>query len=115
MLTHRGIDVDTTYYAGEIIVEPTFQGQRSCSLLISHFMEAVREMKFSHMLWVSSLRGQEHPLCPSNYVEPTSIWRKIGGHKTDITLSIKWPTYQVDGSIKEESNPIVCWMKEMSL
>lgn len=113
-LSQQGVNINNTFYAGEIIVEPCFQKQRYTVELIKRFFEEVEKMEFPSVLGVTSIRSEDHPLRPRGYVDTDDIWGKIGFKKIPITLSAVWPTQQANHTIKQETNKLACWIKEMN-
>ncbi len=110
----QGINLDETYYIGELIIKPRFQKQKCCALLITRFIEIVKSMNFLKILGVTCIREKTHPLCPGHYFDPESIWKKIDAQKIDLILSAKWATRQKDGSLKMENNKLACWTQSLS-
>ena len=113
-LQEKGVDTNTTYYGGEIIVIPEFQKGRCCALLIKRFLQEVKSMGFRQLLFVTCIREENHPLCPKNYTSPESVWLKSGAQKTDIVLSIPWRTHQAKRAPKRQMNSLACWIKPLS-
>lgn len=113
-LSQQGVNISNTFYAAEIIVEPCFQKQRYTVELIKRFFEEVEKMEFPSVLGVTSIRSEDHPLRPHDYVDTDGIWEKIGFKKIPIILSAVWPTRQANHAIKRETNNLACWIKEMN-
>lgn len=109
----KDIEVESAYYIGELMIAPAFQKQKCCSLIITHFIEAVKAMKFSHIIGLTCIREKNHPLSPSPYFGSESIWTKIGAEQINLILSVKWTTRQEDGSSKTEKNKLSCWIKNL--
>ncbi|HQS84307.1 MAG: hypothetical protein B7Y25_05090 [Alphaproteobacteria bacterium 16-39-46] len=113
-LEKEGLEIEMLYYGGEIIVKPQFQKQKACFLLMTQFIEAVKEMKFSKIIGITCIRAKDHPLCPPKYFGPESIWEKMGGEKTNIILSSHWSTRQENGSLKKQKNNLAVWIKRLN-
>jgi GNAT superfamily N-acetyltransferase len=112
-LAERGIDVSKCFYAGALIVKPLLQKQGIGSQLIRRLIQETKEMSFSTMMGITSVRPLNHPLCPPNYFDTDQLWEKYGFEKTSIVFSTTWPTLQEDGSIKEETNEVACWINPL--
>ncbi len=114
-LIRKGIETRGAFYAGDLIIEPAFQKQKCCSLLIKQLIYEVETMGFSELIGITSIRPPEHPLRPLYYKDSDSLWPKLGAEKLPITLSAIWNTWQADGSIKKEENLLACWVKRLNL
>ena len=82
-------------------------------MLIKRFLEEVKALGFKQLLFVTCMREENHPLRPTNYVSPESVWIKSGAQKTDIILSIPWSTRQAKGDPKRQMNSLACWLKPL--
>lgn len=113
-LKKQDIDIDSSFYAGELIITPPFQKGRCFFLLLHRFLQEVKMMNFSQIHFVTCYREENHPLRPDNYPEEEAMWKKIGARKTNITTSLKWPTRQPNGSVKKEGNKLIWWVRDIS-
>jgi hypothetical protein len=113
-LKKQGIDIERSFYAGELIIAPPFQKGRCFLLLLHRFLQEVKMMNFLQIHFVTCSREENHPLRPENYPDEESMWEKIGARKTPPTLPLKWVTRQLNGSVKNERNKLIWWVKDIS-
>ncbi|MBY0500601.1 MAG: GNAT family N-acetyltransferase [Alphaproteobacteria bacterium] len=114
-LIRQGIEVKDTFYAGDLIIEPAFQKQKCCSLLIKQLIHEVEAMGFSKIIGITAIRSLKHPLRPPHFRDSDSLWPKLGAKKLPMSLSAIWDTRQADGSIKKEKNLLACWIIHLNL
>lgn len=113
-LKKQDIDIERSFYAGELIITPPFQKGRCFLLLLHRFLQEVKMMNFSHIHFVTCYREENHPLRPDNYLKEEAMWKKIGAQKINTPLLLKWPTRQPNGSVKNEKNKLIWWVKDIS-
>lgn len=109
-LSKKGIETDKYYYSGELIIDPVFRNQKLGSRLMNLFKDEAKNMGFSGMIGVTSLRPEDHPLRPKNYFNTDTVWGKHGFRRTSIVIPETWLTRQGDGSEKMESNDLSVWI-----
>lgn len=114
-LSAKGINVNKCFYAGSLIVAPSFQRQGIGSQLMQRLLQEAKEMGFETMMGVTPIRPLNHPLRPQNYFDTDQLWGKYGFEKIPIVFSVTWPTLQEDGTIKGGTNELACWVNPLKL
>ncbi len=110
----QDFELEGYYYLGELIVEKTWRNKRIGSQIIEMFFEEINQLGYKKMAGVTAIRPRNHPLRPEGYQDTDEVWPKFGLHKTNVTLSVNYPTRQADGSVKDETNEMALWVKELS-
>ncbi len=102
------------YYCGDVIVLPGYQRQGLCSKMFSAFEQKVKALGYKTISLITSVREEDHPLKPAQYVDPGSIWQHYGFNKTSIIIKNMQPTVIDDlGAVEEQENSFVFWIKKL--
>lgn len=112
LLASHGLDVQTFYYYGEIIVAPAYRGRWLASKLFHEQAERVKQLGYSAACGMTVDRGLDHPLRPKDYRDEYLIGKKMGFVSTDIHIELEWPTLAIDGSVENLKHSLSFWMIE---
>lgn len=110
-LQKQGINTKKCFFSGEIVIDPAFQKKGLRSQLMNQYFQEVEAMGFTSIMAITSLRPLDHPLRPQDYVDIDMP--RYGFENTNIVLSNTWPTLQADGTVKEQENHLIVWMKNL--
>lgn len=115
LFKNQHIDPKKIYYYGEIMVLPKFRGHNISSRLLNAQDELIKTWGYTHVSLLTVVREKNHPLQPINYKSTDIVWEKMGYHKTGLQLKFYWPTFQNDGTIKEEDHVLELWLREINV
>jgi len=106
-----GHDPKSFYYYAEILVNPAYRGRGVARRVYEERERHARAWGYRHLCLAVVERPEGHPLKPKDYAPPERIWIRDGFEKSAIRFAYEWPTIQPDGTIVEQQNPMVFWMK----
>lgn len=110
------LDIEKIYYYGEIITIPKFRGLKLSAKLLEQQDDFIRQQwGFTHTSILTVVREEKHPLKPADYQSSDRVWERIGFSRTGIQVKFYWPTFQVDGSVKEEEHFLEFWVKSIAM
>lgn len=107
------INIEDYYYFGEVFVLPEFRGLGITTQLFSAQDALIKSWGFKHACGLTIVRENNHPLKPTDYKSPDSMWEHLGFRKNKLTAVFKWPTVQADSSIKDADNTVEFWAKKL--
>lgn len=107
----QGRELEGYYYLGELIVEKEWRNKGIGAQIIKRLFDEIKKMGYEKVGGVTSIRPSDHPLRPENYEDTDEVWPKFGLFKTNVTLTVNYPTRQSDGSVIDETNFMALWVK----
>lgn len=112
LFRNAGLDSESYYYFGEVIVLPAYRDNSICRHLFAALEQHARDHGFSAVCFTCE-QHEQHPLKPANYKELGPLFTKLGYSKTGLTILFDWDTIQPDGSIAKMFHPLTYWMKDL--
>lgn len=109
----NNLNLSEYYYFAETIINFSYRGRGLYSKIISLREQAAIARGYNNGCFVTVIRENKHPLKPANYKSPEPIFEHCGYQKSSIIFTYSWPTLQMDGSVKEQKNPLVFWFKKL--
>jgi len=107
------IDIGDYYYYGEVIVLPEYRGKGITTQLYDAQHELVKEWGYKHVCILTVVREESHPLKPITYRSPDKMWEHLGFFRNNLTVDYHWPTIHADKSVKDVSNKLEFWTKDL--
>ncbi len=108
------IDISDYYYYGEMIILPEHRRKGLATQLCCAQNKVIKRWGFKHVCILTVVRGEDHPLKPTNYISQESLWKSLGFSKNNLTINYSWPTIQVDQSATSQSNTLEFWTTHLS-
>lgn len=112
-LENEGINTKKCFYISEGIVDQEHRKQKIALRLYGLIKKYAHEKGFT-IESVLNESHEEHPLKPKNYIDINNTFIAHGAVKTITTLKAIWPTFQVDGSVKEQEHVLQYWVKNLN-
>ena len=106
------VNINTTAYLGEIIIQPAFRGKGLSKQIIATLERFYKNLGYSHTCFLTVIR-EKPPMEPVGYVDPQAFWGPQGYIKTNITTIFNWPTIQPEGQVIDAENELVYWVKTL--
>jgi GNAT superfamily N-acetyltransferase len=113
LMRRAGYDPDRYFYYAEILVDEAQRGRGIAQAIYAEREKAARLLGFDKLCLAVVERAADHPLRPAGYQSPERIWIRDGFTKTDVRFSYGWPTIQPDGTVREQDNPMVFWVRDL--
>ncbi|MGL6195657.1 MAG: GNAT family N-acetyltransferase [Thermoguttaceae bacterium] len=107
----HGYDAAEFYYIGELIVLPEYQNRGISKELLAIQYRIAKERGFNKYSFLAVQRNDTDPLRPKDYTPASTVFEKLGFHKTDMTVSFQWNTLQPNGTAKKQPNTLDFWLK----
>lgn len=107
------VDLEKCAYLGEVIIAESHRGKGLSRKIFSTQEEYYKSLGYTSVCFLTVIREENHPLKPANYLDPAVYWTANGYTKTNIISTFDWPTIQADGSVIEQQNEMVYWLKEI--
>lgn len=104
--TDLGFNPEKIMYAAVFFIADEERGNRR--LILEMYQQAAKlaiERGKKQFCYFTTVREDNHPLKPLNYVPPEP-WEElpIPVHSMGIHVNFTWPTFQADGSVKDQLN-----------
>jgi GNAT superfamily N-acetyltransferase len=77
-VTEAGIDVATTFYLGESVLEPAYRGQGIGARFFEHREAHARALGHTLAVFCAVVRPLDHPRRPEDYEPLDGFWRRRG-------------------------------------
>ncbi len=103
--------IEEILYIGEIMVRADSRGKGLGTRLLSKMLELVNLSKFKTVCFYTVDRGTNHPLQPSNYKSPESLWNRFGFFKDPV--KVVYCPWKDLGDTTETNKPMNVWIKEL--
>lgn len=111
LFAQHGLDPAHYCYLGEVIVQPAFRGRKIGQALMQLAEQELHRRKFTHACLLCVQRSEVHPLRPSVYVAPDSLWLRLGYHKTEMKLDFEWLAFEASGLDSLQKHSMEFWIK----
>lgn len=111
-MKQAGLDPTRFYYIGEVIVTPSFRGNKIAEALFAALEQYGQSRGYAAGCFMTVVRADDDPQMPDNYRSLDRLWNRVGYKKSKITVNYEWPTIQANGSIKEKNNQLILWLKD---
>jgi GNAT superfamily N-acetyltransferase len=111
-----GVNLNTCFYLGEILVEPEYQNKGVEEALYKSLEQEVKATNaYTSISLIHMDRGDSHPLKPKAFIDPEkTIMENNDFIKTGHTVTYSWNTLQPDGSPRLQDNAMDFWVKNLN-
>lgn len=112
-ITQLGFDPSQIFYITYILTAPKFENRAAVSCAIfDAFHTWATELKKKYLFWFEDASSGDSQQTPH---EKAETWKDDVGGFTQMSLKFNssWPTYQPDGSIKEQEHMMNFFFKEV--
>lgn len=109
----NGLDPNVFFYLGEFIVIPEYRRKGISKKMEDIVIAQLRKWNYSWVCIATVYRPDSDPRKPKNYLSQDRIWIKLGYSKMNISTQYDWPTILENGEIKNISNTLIYWKKEI--
>ena len=113
LFEQNGLNPSEFYYYGEIIILPEYRGHKLSEEMYAIHEKFAKSWGFKQLCLCVVNRRDEHPQMPSGYRSLDRHWQQLGFARTNMSFDYEWPTLQVDGSIINQANAMIFWVKEL--
>lgn len=107
-----GLNAEEYYYFGEFLILPEHRDDSLISKLAAIFEDYVASIGYTKTCFMEE-SNDSHPLKPADYQEKDYLLLRDGYKKTSAVIGYTWPTFQLDGSIKEQTHDLNYWIKDL--
>lgn len=101
------------FYYGEIILDYSIRGKGLSRQILEIQDRYSISRGFTKVTLATVVRESSDVRMPDMYSSTDEIWTKLGYELTQIKFEYAWPTIQKDGSVLEQLNPMVYWVKKL--
>lgn len=105
-----GIDPNTLYYFGDVIILPEYRGNGLTRCLFQGLESWIVAHGYVSGCFVTESHAS-HPLKPLGYRELDSLWVALGYRKTHINAQYEWNTIQPAGPSRKQEHVMPYWVK----
>ena len=105
------LNLEGAYYFGDIVVNKRFQGKGVAKKLYEKSIDHAKNKGYTK-IYALIVNLNDDPRRPTNF-NYSQLWSELGFNKTRFSISYDWPTYQLDGSVKMESNNLCVFIKNL--
>ncbi|MEB3293492.1 MAG: hypothetical protein VKJ24_10060 [Synechococcales bacterium] len=102
-------NLDEIFYIGEVMIRADSRGKGVGTNLLLNIMGLIDTSQYKKICLYTVERDPHHPLCPTNYRSPDSLWRRLGFMKDpDRVVYYHWKDI---GEEVETQKPMNVWLK----
>jgi hypothetical protein len=111
----KSLNPEEIWYVGYFLTTLEHRNNQTVILAIyDRLVDFAKQLGKKKICYIETVREENHPQKPKNFqsLEP---WEKIitGFGKTDITTGFTYPTLQIDGTVKNEENLFIFFIKNL--
>lgn len=107
----RGLDVDSTFYFGESVLEKPYRGRGVGVRFFEERERAAAEAGFSRCVFSAVVRPADHPMRPPDYEPLDTFWRRRGYAPMDgVETGFSWCDV---GDEHETLKPMAFWQRHL--
>ncbi len=111
-LEAAGIDLETTFYFGESVLEPAWRGTGVGHRFFDLREAWAREQGYRRVSFCAVCRPPDHPACPAGYTPLDEFWRRRGYRPMPgLIAHFSWRDV---GAAEDTSKPMQVWMKALT-
>lgn len=107
------VPASEVFYIGEVVVDKECRGTGVARRLIAEAERHAVSHSYRACCLLSVVREEDHPLRPQNYRSSDDVWRKLGYVRSSVITQFEWPTIQSDGKVRNMSNDMRYWVKQL--
>jgi hypothetical protein len=111
----KGYDPKNIWYMGYFLMGSKFQTDADLiHSIYNSFVEKAKTLGKTQVCYIDVIRSDAHPLRPNTYSHPEPYGHMIKGFsKTAVEIESTWPTFQVDGEIRDETHQLVFYISDL--
>jgi hypothetical protein len=114
-IKERGYDPSEILYIGMFLIDG--EHKQNGPLIFSMYDKLAalaKDLGKTKICYIDIIMPEDHPLKPAVVTSPEPWGETIKGFTSmDYTVNLNWNTFQVDGSVKDESHTLLFYIKDL--
>ncbi|MGQ4005074.1 GNAT family N-acetyltransferase [Francisellaceae bacterium CB300] len=105
------LDLDNAYYFADIVINKKYHGQGIARELYTQATNYAKNLGISKIY--ALLVNRDNDPCRPDDFHYSQLWKEFEFSNTGLSITCEWPTFQLDGSVKMDSNKLDIYMKKI--
>lgn len=114
-MKEKGVDPKDVMYIGMFLLDPKYSHDEALAFsMYDKLADLSKGLGKSKICYIDMSLPEDHPLRPAVFTSPEPWGEIINGFTTmDLTVDLSWPTFQTDGSVKNQTHTLLFYIKDL--